>query len=128
MIGAFLICGGFAAAINWLARIALSPFLGFEMAVIVAYAIGMVAGFLLYRRFVWPNSGVSARHQVMPFIVVNVASGVVVFALAVLLATIGGWLFGRTPIVEALAHGAAIAAGAAANYLGHGKFTFAPKA
>lgn len=128
MVAAFLVCGGLAAAINWGARIALSPFLGFEAAVVVAYVIGMIAGFLLYRRFVWPNSGSNARQQVAPFIAVNAASGVVVLLLSVLFATIGGWIAGRTPPVEALAHGAAIAIGAFANYVGHGRFTFAPKA
>jgi energy-coupling factor transport system substrate-specific component len=128
VIGPFLICGGLAAAINWGARIALSPWLGFELAVAAAYAIGMVAGFVLYRRFVWPDSAASVRDQVMPFIGVNAASAVVVFLVSVGLAALGGWLFGRTPVIEALAHGAGIAAGAAANYVGHGKFTFAKKA
>jgi putative flippase GtrA len=127
MVGAFLICGGLAAAINWGARIALSPFLGFEAAVAVAYVIGMIAGFLLYRRFVWPDSRASVRHQVAPFIAVNAASGVAVLLLSMLFVAIGDWLVGRDPLIEALAHGAAIAAGAVANYLGHGKFTFAPK-
>jgi putative flippase GtrA len=128
MIGPFLICGGLAAAINWVARIILSPFLGFEAAVIVAYAIGMSSGFLLYRRFVWPNSGSNVRDQIIPFIAVNAASGVVVLLLSMFFVTIGDWLFGRTPMIEALAHGAAIGAGAVANYLGHGKFTFVGKA
>jgi energy-coupling factor transport system substrate-specific component len=127
MIGPFLVCGGLAAAINWGARIALSPWLGFELSVVAAYAIGMIAGFILYRRFVWPDSGISARDQAAPFIGVNAASAVVVFLISVGLAALGGWLFGRTPAIEALAHGAGIAAGAVANYIGHGKFTFARK-
>lgn len=125
MIGPFLICGGLAAAINWLARIALSPWLGFEGAVAVAYVIGMVAGFALYRRFVWPDAGSTARQQLAPFIAVNAASAVVVFLVSIALAALGGWLFGRTGVIEALAHGTGIAIGAVSNYVGHGKFTFA---
>jgi putative flippase GtrA len=122
--GAFLICGTLAAAVNWLARIILSPSIGFQPAVIWAYAIGMVVGFTLYKSFVWPNSRTSLKQQVLGFLMVNAVSAVIVLASSVGLLALLSLVVERSPLTEALAHGTAIAIGAAANYLGHGSVTF----
>jgi energy-coupling factor transport system substrate-specific component len=121
---AFLICGSLAALINWLARIALSTWISFELAVALAYAIGMVAGFLLYRTFVWPGASHSLRRQLAGFILVNAASGVIVLATAVGFVELAALLIPRSATVEAAGHAAAIVVGAVANYVGHGLFTF----
>lgn len=124
----FLICGGTAAAINWLARIALSLVLPFELAIMVAYAIGMTAGFLLYRSLVWPGQHGSWRSQAPAFVVVNAAGAVIVLLTAIGLDHLGTALFGPSGVVEAVAHGLAIGVGAVANYLGHSRITFAVRA
>lgn len=123
--GAFLVCGTLAATINWLARIALSPWMSFELAVIIAYGIGMVAGFILYKRHVWPEAATSLARQMTGFIAVNAISGVIVVAIAVGLAELASYFAVRSAVIEAVAHGTAIAIGAIANYLGHGSITFA---
>jgi putative flippase GtrA len=120
----FLVCGGLAALVNWLARLLLSPLTGFSAAVILAYAVGMLAGFLLYRHIVWPAASRSWRQQVLPFVVVNLAGAAVVLIAALALVQVGSMLAGRSAIVEALAHGAAIAIGAVFNYYGHNRITF----
>jgi putative flippase GtrA len=122
----FLIAGGTAAFINWAARIGLSLLMPFAPAVIVAYGIGMLVGFYLYRGFVWRAEGQSWRAQVMPFVAVNLIGAVVVLGGALGLLAAGEALFGPGPLVEALAHGAAIALGALVNYLGHSQITFRP--
>lgn len=121
----FLICGGTAAAINWFARIALSWVMPFEPAILVAYVIGMTAGFLLYRHLVWPGSGISWRSQVPSFIVVNIVGAAVVLATALGLESAASGFFGPSAFLDAFAHGTAIAVGAVANYLGHSRITFA---
>lgn len=121
----FLLCGGTAAAINWLARIGLSFLMPFEAAIILAYAIGMTAGFLLYRHLVWPEAKAAWKSQVPAFLLVNAVGAVVVLGAAVGLERVLAGLFGPSALIETFAHGAAIAVGALANYLGHSRITFA---
>lgn len=124
----FLIAGGSAAAINWLARIGLSLVLPFEAALLVAYAIGMAAGFWLYRLFVFRGAGGgSLRSQLALFLGVNAVGAVVVLAVsAAVIAALHALLPGLAlSVAEALGHGVGIAVGAVANYLGHRLVTFA---
>lgn len=124
---AFLICGTLAAAINWVARMILSLWMSFSLAVVLAYAIGMLAGFLLYRRYVWTSSARSLPAQILAFIAVNIAVAGLVLLVAIGLVTVGDLLIGRSGLTEALAHGVAIAVGAAANYVTHREITFRAK-
>lgn len=121
---AFLICGTLAAAVNWFARMALSLWMPFAPAVVVAYAIGMLAGFILYKRYVWTVSDRSLTGQIVAFIGVNIAVAGLVLVTALGLVALGDLLVGRSGAVEALAHGVAIAVGAAANYVAHREITF----
>jgi putative flippase GtrA len=123
-VARFLLAGGTAALVNWLARIGLSLLMPFAPAVVVAYALGMVVGFYLYRGFVWRAQGQSWRRQVGPFIVVNLIGAAIVLGAALGLLALGEALCGRDALVEALAHGTAIAIGALVNYLGHSRVTF----
>jgi putative flippase GtrA len=121
----FLLLGGLAAAINWLARFPLSAILPFEVAVAAAYVIGMSAGFVLYRRYVFPGSTRPLGEQSLMFLGVNLFGAVVVLALTSLflsLLSVTGW---PLAIREGLAHGAAIGFGAIANFYGHKTITFA---
>ncbi len=123
----FLIAGGSAAAINWLARIGLSLVLPFGAALLVAYLIGMAAGFWLYRRFVFRGAAQGAlRGQLALFVAVNaVGAGVVLAVSAGVIAALNALQPGLPlPVAEALGHGVGIAAGAVANYLGHRLLTF----
>ena len=122
----FILAGGTAALVNWLARIALSLAMPFIPAVILAAIIGMVAGFLLYRTFVWPAQGRSWQAQLTPFILVNLAGWAIVLGAALVLLAGGEALFGKSPVVAALAHGSGIALGALVYYLGHRRITLAP--
>jgi energy-coupling factor transport system substrate-specific component len=124
----FLVCGGTAALINWLARIAFSSVMPFAPAIVAAYAIGMLAGFLLYRTWVWPASERSWQRQVMPFITVNLVGAGIVLVVALALVWLAAALSERNALTEAFAHGSAIAVGAVVNYVGHNRFTFTPRA
>lgn len=120
----FLICGGLAAFINWAARIALSPYLPFIESIVAAYLVGMIAGFILYRMVVWPASGKDWHQQLTPFIVVNLMGAGVVLISTLALVQVASIIGSRSAVIEAFAHGAAIAIGAAFNFYGHNRFTF----
>lgn len=122
----FLLAGGLAAAINWIARMALSFVLPLEAAILIAYGIGMLVGFFLYRHFVFRRATGSIRQQVMLFLGVNALGALLVLAATLGLKTLIGLVApGLTPfIIETLAHGLAIGIGAVSNYLGHRALTF----
>jgi energy-coupling factor transport system substrate-specific component len=123
-IGRFLLAGGFAAFVNWAARFPLNEVMPFGAAVIVAYAIGMVVGFFLYRLFVFQAHDGHAGDQLWKFILVNLIGAAEVWALAMILVH---WLapaIGWTTWVEPIAHAAAIGVGAATSYVGHRLLTF----
>jgi putative flippase GtrA len=123
----FLVAGGTAALVNWLARIVLSLLMPFAPSVILAYALGMLVGFYLYRGFVWRAEGQSWRRQIGPFMLVNLIGAAIVLGSALALLALGEALFGASALLEASAHGAAIAIGALVNYLGHSRVTFRPR-
>jgi energy-coupling factor transport system substrate-specific component len=120
----FLLLGGLAAAINWLVRFPLSLVLPFSAAILVAYAIGMTAGFALYRAYVFPGSTVPIGRQVAVFLIVNAAGAVVVWSVAMLLVARVFPAADYAFMPEATAHGIAIAVGAAVNFVGHKFLTF----
>lgn len=121
----FLLLGGLAAAINWLVRFPLSAVLPFDLAVVAAYVIGMSAGFVLYRTYVFPGSARPVVEQSLVFLAVNLfGAGVVLGFTWLFLSLVSdtGWpLFVR----QGLAHGLAIGIGAVANFFGHKTLTFA---
>jgi energy-coupling factor transport system substrate-specific component len=83
----------------------------------------MVAGFILYRRFVFPYSARPLRLEIRDFIAVNLATSVVVTGAAELVRiALAPWWNGEPAL--AFAHAAAIAAGAVLNFFGHRSVTF----
>jgi len=120
----FLLLGGLAAAINWLVRFPLSLFLPFSWAILVAYMIGMTAGFTLYRAYVFPGSDRPIGRQIVIFLLVNAFGAAIVWSVAIALVEKVFPELGYTFMPEATGHGIAIGVGAAANFLGHKFVTF----
>ncbi|MEO5806174.1 GtrA family protein [Devosia sp.] len=120
----FLLLGGFAAAVNWLVRFPLSATMPIGAAVVLAYLIGMSAGFPLYRRFVFPGSSRPVMQQSLIFLAVNAVGALVVLGLTYLfLAGQSGFAYPEFA-KEGLAHGFAIGLGAVVNFFGHKSLTF----
>lgn len=120
----FLAIGGFAAGVNWLSRFGYERAMPFSVAVIAAYATGMVVAFVLFQRFVFPGSPQPVRQQALRFCLVNLAGMAQTWAVAMLLA---GWLFPRIGMSfhpEAIGHGIAIATPVASSWFAHRHFTF----
>jgi putative flippase GtrA len=120
----YLLCGGFAAAVNWGSRFGWSLALPFQFAVIAAYATGMVVAFVLFRRFVFDASGSALSAQARNFVIVNLLGVAQTWVLAVILVDkvlpAVGWTFQP----EACGHAVAIAAPVVTSWFGHRYFTF----
>lgn len=121
----FLICGTAAAAVNWFAGLYLVTFMPFSTAILLAYAIGMATGFILYRIYVFKSREGPVVIQVLIFLGVNLVAAAQVWAVTLFLAyTIFPPLGLSAEIGNPLAHLIAIAIGAVLNYIGHSTLTF----
>ena len=120
----FLLAGGFAAAVNWLVRFPLSWAMPYAAAVVLACAIGMMVGFVAYRHYVFPGCDRAPTRQMRDFIAVNLGAIAVVAGVALALRDGLFPLLGFAIAPEAVAHMIGIAAGAAANFIGHRSLTF----
>lgn len=123
-IGLFLLTGGFAALVNIVSRYILTPQLGYGTSVVVAYLIGMVIAFCLFRSFVFGRSGHGAKKETYRFVVVNVVALVVVWALSTFLAGVLLPRLGVTSYAEDIGHMIAVCVPAITSYLGHSRYTF----
>ncbi len=120
----FIIAGSLAAGLNWLVRFPLNIVFSYELSVILAMAIGMTLGFILYQGWVFPGSERPLWRKIIDFILVNLL-GVVI--------TTAGAILGRKLLLNmgvgpewaaATGHALGIAAGAVGNYIGHQRITF----
>jgi len=122
--GRFVLCGGISAAANILSRLLLNYVVKYEVAILLAYLIGMIIAFLLSRRFVFQSSSAPASQQFRRFGLVNIASAAQVWIVSVglsrlILPTIGfGWH------VETLAHVIGVGSPVIASYFLHRQFSF----
>lgn len=123
--GFFLLAGGLAAVLHWLARWGLSGILPFSIAVVLAYVVGMGSAFILNRAFVFPNSSRSVTMQARDFILVNLAFFPVVWGASLLFARLLHPLTEDVALTEGLAHGGAILLPIFGSFLLHKFVTFA---
>jgi len=120
----FAITGGIAALVNLGARWLLNLIMGFELAVAVAYLFGMLAAYVLARRFVFDASGRSVRSELYRFTLVNLVALAQVWLVSVGLAE---WLF---PAIDFqwhaydIAHLIGVASPIVTSYLGHRYYSF----
>ena len=122
----FLAVGGLAALLHWLARLLLSVWLPFYLAVAIAYIIGMLVAFLLNSYFVFPKSEKARHLQARDFVVVNLSFFPLVWLVSVqvndLLKTLG-----MVSHSEELAHAMAIPLPMLATFLIYKFITFKEK-
>jgi energy-coupling factor transport system substrate-specific component len=126
--GRFLVAGGIAALVNWLARFPIELVLPYFVALLVATAIGMTCGFLLYRGWVFPGSSRPMAGQIRDFVLVNLAGQASMLAVATVARELMLLAHVEIRLAGATAHALGIAIGAVVNYLGHRDVTFATAA
>lgn len=120
----FIVTGGLAAAVNVLSRLALSQLFSFQVAVVLAYLVGMTTAYGLARAFVFQRSGHSVRREYARFALVNLVALAQVWGVSVGLVS---WLFpalGFTFHGELVAHVIGVASPVFTSYYGHKFFTF----
>ena len=120
----FLITGGIAALINIASRIGFSQVLRFELAVLAAYAIGMVTAYVLARRYVFLQTQQSVKRSFAAFALINLAA-----VLQTWLVSIGirSWLFpiiGVAALVDLIAHSFGVVVPVITSFFGHKYVSF----
>ncbi|TDL90435.1 GtrA family protein [Meridianimarinicoccus aquatilis] len=120
----FLLTGGIAAAVNLLSRYLLDKFMSFEIAVALAYLLGMITAYTLARMFVFSNSPDGIRNEFMRFTIVNAFALVVVWCVSVGLAKVVFPFVGFKWYAEDIAHIIGVLVPAVTSFLGHKYFTF----
>jgi putative flippase GtrA len=121
----FVVLGGCAAAANWLSRFPLEYFMSFSVSIVLAYIVGMVIAFTLFKRYVFPSSSRPLADQAKFFVLVNIAGVIQVWGVSMVLVS---YLFPAIgfvgPLVEPIAHGIAIGIPTISSYFGHKFLTF----
>ncbi|MFM2173232.1 MAG: hypothetical protein RLZZ54_1159 [Cyanobacteriota bacterium] len=120
----FLITGGVAALVNVLSRVGFSQLLRFELAVLLAYGVGMLTAYVLARKFVFLQSRTSVRRSFAAFALVNLFA-----VLQTWLVSVGlrNWLLPLLGIVvlrDLIAHGIGVAVPVLSSYFGHKHISF----
>ena len=120
----FLVAGGIAAAANVGSRILFSRLVGLELAVILAYLVGMTVAFVLMRSAVFPPSAAPIVRQVALFAAVNLAALLQTLVVTLLLAR---WLLpaaGLRSHVEEIAHIVGVGVPIVTSFFGHKYLSF----
>ena len=120
----FLVSGGIAACINFTSRFFFSVFFLFEVAVIFAFFLGLVVGFLLMRSFVFPGGGGALSQQFLIYTAVNLFGLMQTLLISSLFAR---WLLpfvGVLDNAEAWGHLVGVLVPMVTSYFGHKFLTF----
>ncbi|MEM7689275.1 MAG: GtrA family protein [Pseudomonadota bacterium] len=123
----FVAIGGFAATLNLLSRIVFSAFTIYEIAIVLAYGIGMMTAFELNRAFVFEKTGEGRLPQLAKFSAVNVVALLQIFVISVGLARFVFPALEFTLWPETVAHGIGLGSVTLTSYWLHRVFTFASK-
>ncbi len=120
----FVLTGGFAAAVNFLSRIVYNWYVGFTLAVVLAYLTGMVVAFLLAKGFVFQNSQQSISKSSLGFVVVNIFAIVQTLLISLFLANFLLPNFQQLQYQHEIAHICGVIFPVFTSYLGHKYYSF----
>lgn len=120
----FLVTGGVAAVVNVASRWLLSVVTIYEVAVAVAYLIGMTTAFVLARLYVFETGTHALHHQYARFALVNLFAFAQVWLISVGLARFIFPAIGLGWHPETVAHVIGVTSPIVTSYLGHKHFSF----
>ena len=123
----FLMAGGISAAFNVASRIAFSQAVRYEIAVVLAYLVGMTIAYTLNRLFVFERSGRAVADEYVRFGIVNLVALAQVWIVSVGLARFLFPALGFAWHADTVAHVIGVAVPAVTSYFGHKHFSFAAK-
>jgi putative flippase GtrA len=119
----FLLVGGFAATVNILARLAFDIVVGYELAIVLAFLVGLTTAFTLNRAFVFETNG-GAAGQYVRFALVNAFALVQVWLVSV---TLAWWVFPALNFHwhdKTVAHIIGVLSPVMTSYFAHKYYTF----
>lgn len=120
----FLMVGGLAAFLHWMARYLLTPLIGYVWALVLAYAFGIFVGYTLNAWLVFSEAKTKRRQQVIYFTVFNLLMAPVVIGVAYVLSEYVFKWAGWTYHPREFAHAIGVASPIFFNFLLHKFFTF----
>ncbi len=120
----FVAVSGVAAAANVGSRIVLGHWMEYVPSILIAFCIGLITAFVLNRLLVFTETENPLHHQMLWFVVVNLAAVAQTLAVSLLLARGVFPLTGFTWHAETVAHAIGVAIPAVTSYIGHKHFTF----
>ena len=120
----FVATGSIAAVSNLVARYLLDFFLVFEVAVVLAYLVGMVVAFILFQKVIFGDPQTPLRRRVFRFCVVNALGAFLALVVSSLMARVVlpamSWTFHPAEV----AHFVGVAVPAFTSYFLHKHYTF----
>jgi len=121
--GRFLLAGGTAAAANYGSRFLFSVWCSYEVAIVLAYIVGMTVAFILMRTYVFDARAGALVSQLWKFVAVNGLAVLQTLLISVILAR---WVLPALGVshVEAIAHLIGVLVPIGTSYVGHKAATF----
>lgn len=120
----FLLVGGVAALVNFVARILINYFVTYGLSVVLAYGFGMLTAFVLSKRYVFERSGRHHLHELRDFTIVNLFAVVQVWGISVGLAEYAFPAIGYHSYAPEVAHLIGLSVPSVTSYFGHKYFSF----
>lgn len=120
----FVLAAGASVPVNLGARVVLSNWVPYEIALLLSHGVGMLTAYTLTRLFVFEASGRSARSELSRFAIVNLVSAAVTWGVSVGLVRLvfPALQFGYQP--ELVAHLIGLGASSVTSFIGHKRFSF----
>lgn len=120
----FIVSGGIAAFLNWVSRFIFSIWMPFELAVMSAFFIGLISGYVLMKLFVFDKKQRPIVPEILKYVIINLFALTQTLLISVLLAKWVLPLWGISTYTEALAHLAGVLFPVVTSYFGHKFLTF----
>ncbi len=120
---AFIVVGGFAAAVNIGARVLFNLAVSYEVAIVLAFPVALSAAFILNKIYVFRSTG-DLTAQFVRFLAVNLVALAQVWAVSMILDRL---LFPKIGLVwhtEFLAHVLGVLSPIVTSYVAHKRYTF----
>jgi putative flippase GtrA len=121
----FLLAGGTSAVFNVVSRVIFSQAVRYEIAVVLAYLVGMTIAYTLNKLFVFERSGRAVADEYVRFGIVNLVALAQVWVVSVGLARFLFPALGFAWHADTVAHVIGVAVPAVTSYFGHKHFSFA---
>lgn len=120
----YLLAGGLAAAANYSSRFLFSLWVPFEIAVLLAFLVGLCTGFVLMRRYAFQGGSRSLFSQAALYLSVNLFALVQTLIISSALLRLALPSLGVQQHADAIAHALGIAVPVVTSYFGHRLLTF----